>query len=88
MGTYAGRQNLPEDLKAQFQELVTAGVSASDPKEREKIYFELQKLHHDQAIQVTLAQATDVRYEQRWVKDWFYNPIMFAGYFYAYDLAR
>lgn len=87
VGTYAGRQNLPADLKAQFQELVNKGVAASDPKEREKIYFELQKLHHEQAIQITLAQATDVRYEQRWVKDWYYNPLLFAGYFYAYELA-
>ncbi len=88
VGTYAGRQNLPADLVAQFKKFVDAGVAESDPKKREAIYFDLQKLHHDQAIQVTLAQATDVRYEQRWFKDWFYNPIMFGGYFYAYDLAR
>ena len=88
VGTYAGRQNLPADLKAQFQELVTAGVMAADPKEREKIYFELQRLHHEQAIQITLSQQADARYEQRWVEYWYYNPILFAGYFYAYDLAR
>ncbi len=87
VGTYAGRQALPADLKAQFQELVTAGVMASDPAERTQIYYDLQKLHHEQAIQITLAQATDVRYEQRWVQDWYYNPILFAGYFYAYGLA-
>jgi len=86
VGTYAGRQNLPADLKAQFQELVTAGVMAADPKEREKIYFELQKLHHDQAIQITLSQITGVRYEQRWMKDWFYRVGQFGGYFYAYGL--
>jgi peptide/nickel transport system substrate-binding protein len=87
VGTYAGRQGLPDDLKAQFQELVNAGVRESDPEKRAQIYYELQKLHHDQAIQITLAQATGVRYEQRWVQDWFYNPIMFGGYYYAYGLA-
>lgn len=86
VGTYAGRQALPDDLKAQFQKLVTAGVMASDPKEREKIYFDLQELHHAEAIQVTLSQQTDVRYEQRWVEGWYHNPILFAGYYYAYDL--
>ncbi|MFZ1753556.1 MAG: ABC transporter substrate-binding protein [Caldilineaceae bacterium] len=90
VGTYAGRQNLPADLKAQFQELVNAGVAASTPAEREAVYFELQKLHHDQAIQVTGAQVTGVRYEQRWVKDWFYNPVLTidTSYFYGWDLAR
>ncbi len=87
VGTYAGRQNLPADLKAQFQELVTAGVMASDPKEREKIYFDLQKLFYDTAIQITLSQEAGARYEQRWVQDWYYNPILFAGYYYAYSLA-
>ncbi len=86
VGTYAGRQALPEDLKAQFQELVTAGVLAADPAEREQIYFELQKLHHEQAIQITLAQPVGVRYEQRWVKDWFYRIGAFGRYYYAYGI--
>ena len=87
VGTYAGRQNLDPDLKAQFQELVTAGVMAPDPAQREQIYFELQQLFYDTAIQITLAQGAGTRYEQRWVQDWYYNPILFAGYFYAYSLA-
>jgi peptide/nickel transport system substrate-binding protein len=86
VGTYAGRQNLDPELRAQFQELVTAGVMASDPAEREQIYFDLQQLYHDQAIQVTLSQATGVHYEQRWVKDWFYRVGQFGSYFYAYGL--
>lgn len=86
VGTYAGRQALPEDLKAQFQELVTAGVLAADPAEREQIYFELQKLHHDQAIQITLAQGIGVRYEQRWVQDWFNRVGAFGDYWYAYGI--
>jgi peptide/nickel transport system substrate-binding protein len=83
VGTYAGRQALPDDLKALFQDLVTAGVMASDPAEREQIYFELQQLHHAQAIQITLAQAVNVRYEQRWVQDWFNRIGANGEYFYA-----
>ncbi len=87
VGTYAGRQNLDPELRAQFQEYVTAGVMAADPADREQIYFDLQQLFYDSAIQITLAQAAGSRYEQRWVQNWYYNPIMFAGYFYAYGLA-
>ena len=86
VGTYAGRQNLPDELKAQFQELVTAGVMAADPAEREQIYFDLQELFQDEAIQITLSQETGVRYEQRWMKDWFFRVGQFGGYFYAYGL--
>lgn len=87
MGTFAGRQNLPDDLKAQFGELVTAGVTATDPAAREAIYFQLQQLFYDTAPDIILAQATATRYEQRWVQDWYYNPLEFGGYFYAYSLA-
>jgi len=86
VGTYAGRQNLPDELKAQFQELVTAGAIEADPAKREQIYFELQEMYQDNAIQITLSQATGVRYEQRWMKDWFFRVGQFGGYFYAYGL--
>ena len=87
IGTYAGRQQLPDELIAQFTELVNAGVSTADPAEREAIYFELQQLHHDEAPQVTLAQALGARYEQKWVEGWYYNPITSGTYFYALSLA-
>ena len=87
VGTYAGRQNMPDELKDQFQELVTAGVTAADPAEREQIYFELQKLFHDQAPQVTLSQRTGFRYEQRWVEGWYNRVGAFAPDYYAMSLA-
>jgi peptide/nickel transport system substrate-binding protein len=86
IGTYAGRQALPDDIIAQFTELVNAGVATADPAEREQIYFDLQELHHELAIQVTLAQAQAARYEQRWVQGWYYNPIESGTYFYALSL--
>jgi len=87
VGTYGGRTNMPAELTDQFSVLVNAGVLAADPAEREQIYYELQQLFYDQAVQITLSQGADTRYEQRWVENWYYNPIMFAGYFYAYSLA-
>jgi peptide/nickel transport system substrate-binding protein len=86
VGTYAGRQNLPQDLLDQFGELVTAGVLAADPADREAIYADLQVLHHDQAIQITLSQSTSYRFEQLWVKDWFFRVGQFGSYYYANHL--
>jgi peptide/nickel transport system substrate-binding protein len=87
VGTYARRQNMPDDLRAQFQELVTSGVLTTDPREREQIYFDLQELHHEQAIQITLSQWAGSQYEQRWVRDFYYNPFVIA-YWYAISLAE
>jgi peptide/nickel transport system substrate-binding protein len=86
VGTYAFRQAMPEDLRLQFQELVNAGVATSDPAERTAIYYELQQLHHDQAPQITLAQVAGVRYEQRWVQNWYFLSGQSLDYPYYYAL--
>ncbi len=75
VGTYASRQRLPDDLKAQFNELVMAGVSAPTDDERAAIYKELTQLDYDSAIAIRLAVGTSRRYEQRWVGGYYYNPI-------------
>jgi len=87
VGTYAGRQNLPQDLLDQFNEMVTAGVLAADPAEREAIYYDLQQVYYDTAIQIPLAQALTNRYEQRWVQGWYNRVGQFSSYYYAISLA-
>ncbi|MGC9397336.1 MAG: ABC transporter substrate-binding protein [Anaerolineae bacterium] len=79
IGTYAARQALPEDMVAGFQELVNAGVSATDPAERAEIYQELTQMDYDNAIAIRLAVATGRHYEPRWVTGWYYNPIYGAN---------
>jgi peptide/nickel transport system substrate-binding protein len=86
LGTFANRAGLPDDLKAQFLELVTAGVTAPTPEEREQIYFDFQQLYYDQAVGVILAQATGFRFEQRWVQGWYYRPGQSSSDFYAMSL--
>ena len=86
VGTFAGRQNMPADLKAQFQALVDAGVATVVPAEREAIYFQLQQLYYDQVPTITGAQVTGANYHQRWLNDYFYNPVLPGFFFYAYSL--
>lgn len=75
VGTYAARQALPDDMIAQFQELVSAGVSATDPAERAEIYKQATQLDYDSAIAIRLAVATGRHYQQRWMDGYYYNPI-------------
>jgi peptide/nickel transport system substrate-binding protein len=86
VGTFAGRQNMPEDLIAQFQTLVNAGVASVVPEEREAVYFELQQLYYDQIPTITGAQVTGANYQQRWVEGYFYNPILPGFFFYSMSL--
>jgi peptide/nickel transport system substrate-binding protein len=86
VGTYAGRQNLPQEFLDQFNELVTAGVLATSTEEREAIYFELQQLFYDSAIQVVLPQPTIFRFEQPWVNGYYFQPAAPGRKYYAYSL--
>ncbi len=82
LGTYASRQNLPDDLKAQFKDILNRGVSATDPAERQKIYEEANALYFEQVPTVLLATATSHGFEQRWVHGLVLNPIFSGNYFY------
>jgi peptide/nickel transport system substrate-binding protein len=79
VGTYAARQVLPEEMVAEFQELVNAGVAANTPEERAEIYQQATQLDYDNAIAIRLAVATGRHYEPRWVTGWYYNPIYGAN---------
>ena len=86
IGTYGRRQSLPEDLTKQFQDLLNQGVSETDPAKRAEIYPKVNQLVYDNAPEILLATQTDRFYTQRWVQDFYRNPI--EGQYYYYDLSK
>jgi peptide/nickel transport system substrate-binding protein len=84
IGTYARRQSLPEDMRAQYQDLLNQGVSEVDPAARSAIYAQVNQLQYDNPSLILLATATARRYEQRWVNGFYYNPIYSGLYFYSF----
>jgi peptide/nickel transport system substrate-binding protein len=86
IGTFSGRQNFPEEFKDIFRPLVEQAVLEPDVARRTELYHQLGQLHYENLPQLTLAQAGTRRYEQRWVKGYFYNPIA-SDYYYMFDLA-
>ncbi|WP_374687651.1 ABC transporter substrate-binding protein [Promineifilum sp.] len=86
VGNYAQNQAIPDELQAQYLELVNAGVTASDPAEREAAYFELQQLVYETVPQVYLLQRDAPWYSQRWVDGYYYRVGAFGRDYYAYSL--
>jgi len=74
--TYATLQDL-------FDELVDLAKKEQDLKKAELLYFELNRLAVDYAINVAHLELLVRRYEQPWVKGWFYNPAYPGDYFYV-----
>lgn len=87
VGTFGGRQGLPQEVKDAYGELVTAGVTAADPAEREAIYFDLQQQYYDDAVSVILAQRAGPRYEARYLDGYYYRVGQFAADRYPWSQA-
>jgi ABC-type transport system substrate-binding protein len=81
-GTYGLRQSMPDDMKAQFQELINAAIQAPTPADRQALYYQLNDLVYENAPGILLAVATGRRYEQPYVQGWYYNPIYPEDYYY------
>jgi peptide/nickel transport system substrate-binding protein len=82
VGTYAARQAMPEDMYNEFQALVNAGVSGSSDEERAAAYGEIQLLDYERTPGIRLAVPTGRNYQQRWVSDWLYNPMLRLPFYY------
>ncbi len=75
VGTYASRQNLPDELWDELKVLVSEGVTATTDEERAAAYHELNQMDYDEAIAIRLAIPTGRTWMQTWVEGYYYNPI-------------
>ena len=82
-GAYGARQRLPDDIKAQFKELLDQGVGETDPEARHEIYTQMNQLYYDLVPGTPIVLATSHGFEQRWVKGRILNPIYPGEYFYT-----
>jgi peptide/nickel transport system substrate-binding protein len=85
VGTYAGRQALPDDLLEQFREILNRGVSETDPAARDAIYKEANQLYYDTVPTVLLATATSHAFYARYIKGIVHNPIFPNEYYYTWS---
>ena len=78
IGLFAGRQNMPEELRGRFQELVEVGIATTDPEAREQAYFALQQLYYETAPAVILGQSSYYRIEPRYIEGYYFNLASFT----------
>jgi ABC-type transport system substrate-binding protein len=82
-GTYGARQNMPEDLKAQFKEILDAGIAETDPAARQPIYEQANQLYYESAAGLPIVVGTSHSYEQIWVEGRILNPLYPGINFYS-----
>lgn len=83
IGWLGSSQKLPAEIRAKFKEIIKRAVLESDSARRAEIYKEFNQLYYDTASSIPLFVSTGRRYQQRWVKGWYYNPMYPETYFYT-----
>ncbi len=83
-GYYAFKQSYPADLKAEFVEICTEGVTEVDPAEREKVYKEkFNTKYYETAPSILLFNMKQRHYEPKWVNGWYANPMYSNKWYYV-----
>jgi peptide/nickel transport system substrate-binding protein len=92
LGTYSSRFNVPADLKAKYQTLITQGVFELDPAKRADIYKQLNQMVYDDAVFILGAIGEQRYYEPLYVQGWFdsknRNPMVFGQGLSFYELSK
>jgi len=86
LGAFGSYLRMPQELSAQFDELITAAASETDPAARAVIYAEINQLVYDNAPFILLATGTSHNFWQRWMQGITMNNVLSGdpgGYFYT-----
>lgn len=87
-GYYAGRRGDTYKEWAEesgLNDLISEGISTSDPARREEIYKELQQMSIDNAIDLWIDQPTGSNTRRTWVQGWYPNAMRPGVDFHSMD---
>lgn len=83
---FAGIQRFPQQWAVEeFGPLINAGAQETDLEKRQAIYEKLTQLDYEKAIAIRLVVPIGLRYQQREVQGWYYNPAYADFYYYALE---
>jgi peptide/nickel transport system substrate-binding protein len=63
--------------------LIAQGIRTMNETARREIYYELQRLYHEDCPSVPTYQPIGRRFERTWVQGWYFNPLLPGNYFYT-----
>jgi hypothetical protein len=72
-----------KNLQEMFDDLIEKALLETNIKNQEKIYFDIQKLAIDWAVDIFQAELLGRHYEQPWLAGWYNNPAYPGEWFYA-----
>ncbi len=89
-GTFSGWQGegMHELAVEKYDPLIEEAMATVDTEERKEIYYELQRLAKEDAIDVWLPQQQGIRTMRTWVQDVPFNPMYSYAWSYVYPISK
>ncbi|MFW9913796.1 MAG: ABC transporter substrate-binding protein [Candidatus Thorarchaeota archaeon] len=72
-GFWVSRE-IPTYTDSTVNSLIEAGLNTVDSAERQAIYYELQRIYHEDVLGIPLVQPLTRHYQRDWVWGWYHNP--------------
>jgi peptide/nickel transport system substrate-binding protein len=69
-----------------YNALIEEGARTVDPTKRQKIYFELQQMAYEDAVDIFLVQTTGWFVSREWLKGWYRHSPLWARNVYFYSI--
>ena len=63
--------------------LIMQGIGTVNETARREIYYELQRVYHEDCPSFPTYQSIGRRFERTWVQGWYFNPLLYGNYFYS-----
>lgn len=89
-GTFSGwqGQGMKELATEKYDPLIKEAMQTVDEQERKEIYYELQRLAKEDAVDVWLPQAEGYRVMRSWVQNVPFNPMYSDSWSYVYPISK
>lgn len=73
-GAYGRVVNMPEELAAEYDEMIARGATITDQEQRRAIYEEIQLKAQEDGVNIWMYQALGRFHLQTWIMGFYYNP--------------
>lgn len=73
-GFYANTMSMEPALQMRLNQIIEEARNEPDLERRKELYYELQKIHFDEALSLPLVEYEQKRYLRSWLKGFMHNP--------------
>jgi peptide/nickel transport system substrate-binding protein len=81
-GYFSDRMNFEPSIQLQLDQMIDEAMTLQDTMMRKEIYYELQRIAHEEALLIPLDEFLRMRFMRSWLKNYLHNAAFPGVYFW------